>query len=591
MAVAQPSQQGGRLGWLRASFGVKINFLLGLGLAVLLAVGVSAYRSIDALMEAGREETLTQARIAQLEGTFASLRGVIAVHRTYLLTRRDIDRRDYVARHEALNVDLGRLLASMRNTEQAALTRQFTASVSERLAGLDAALVMRKRIGLQAALAALESPAIVHLDVKIHESAEAMRSRALRALRVRQADTELTAENTAFLISWGGAFAAALLMWAMLAILRNQTLRRSAELALRQSEAQMRLITDSVPALIGFVNKEGVLQFYNRGLQSWSGRPLGNLLGSLKGASLGTLFGEEARRALEPHVAQVLRGEAQSFVFSVDSVSGERKDLSAQLVPKAEPDGVVSGYYALFTDVTALQQVERMKSDFVTNVSHELRTPLTSIRGSLGLVAAGVTGALPDKARELVGIAMQNCERLVRLVNDILDSERMRAGKMPFKIEAVDLAALIERSIGETQGFAAALGVTLLFERPAKPCRVSADIDRLVQVMSNLLSNACKFSPPSERVEVAVSDNGGMIRVTVSDRGPGVPAHEQEKLFERFMQVGEGSARQLGGTGLGLNICRTIIERLAGRVGYLPRPGGGSVFYFDLPLLDTQEAL
>ncbi len=580
------AQSPGRRRWLRASFGVKINFLLGLGMAILLAVGVNAYRSIDALIEAGREETLTQVRITQLEGTLASLQGAVASQRAYLLTGRESDLVDYRARRVSVNNELGVLLANMRDTEQSALVRQFTVLVSTRIAGLDAVLEVRDRGGTPAAAAMLGRPPTTWLDGQIGASAEALRARALRSLRVRQANTESNAENTVFLISWGGIFACALLGWAMLAILRNQRLRHTAELALRQSEAQLRLITDSVPALIGFVDREGRLRFHNRGLQNWFARPPAEL----QGADLRALFGEEAFAALEPGVAEVLRGQPVSLVFTVAAAVGEPKDLSVQLVPRVEPDGAVSGYYALVTDVTALKQVERMKSDFVTNVSHELRTPLTSIRGSLGLVAAGVTGALPDKARELVNIAVQNCERLVRLVNDILDSERMRSGKMPFKLELVDIDALIRRSVTEIEGFAATLNVKLVFEPPHAACTVNADPDRLMQVVTNLLSNACKFSPAGGSVEVKVEAPGAMVRVTVSDRGPGVPPEEERELFERFMQVGAGKSRQVGGTGLGLNICRLIIERLSGGIGYLPRSGGGSTFYFDLPRVEAGSA-
>ncbi len=578
---------GGRRRWLRASFGVKINFLLGLGLAILLAVGVSAHRSIDALMEAGREETLTQARITQLEGTLASLQGAVASQRSHLLTLRQTDLRDYRARRIAVNNELGVLLASMRDTEQSWLVRQFAVSVSERLAGLDAVLDASDRVGTRAAIGMLERADTGRLDAKIAATAEALRTRSLHSLRVRRANTEQNAENTAFLISWGGIFACALLGWAMLAIVRHQRFRLTAERALRQSEAQLRLITDSVPALIGFIDKGGRLQFYNRGLQTWFDRPLADL----HGVSLRGLFGEEVFRALEPGVEEVLRGQSVSLVFSVPTADGGMKDLSAQLVPRVEADGGVSGYYALFTDVTALKQVERMKSEFVTNVSHELRTPLTSIRGSLGLVAAGVTGTLPEKARELINIAVQNCERLVRLVNDILDSERMRSGKMPFKMELMDIAALIERSVSETEGFAATLKVRLSFEPPAVPCIVNADSDRLVQVVTNLLSNACKFSPAGDCVDVRVEPKGDRVLVTVSDHGPGVPAGEERELFERFMQVGAGKSRQVGGTGLGLNICRLIVERLSGAIGYSPRPGGGSVFYFDLPRVESGGVL
>jgi signal transduction histidine kinase len=166
----------------------------------------------------------------------------------------------------------------------------------------------------------------------------------------------------------------------------------------------------------------------------------------------------------------------------------------------------------------------------------------------------------------------------------------MRSGKMPFKMESVDVAALIRRSVTETEGFASTLNVKLAFAPPHVAYMVNADPDRLMQVVTNLLSNACKFSPAGGSVEVKVETPGAMVRVSVSDRGPGIPAGEERELFERFMQVGAGKSRQVGGTGLGLNICRLIIERLSGKIGYLPRPGGGSVFYFDLPYVAAGSA-
>ena len=155
---------------------------------------------------------------------------------------------------------------------------------------------------------------------------------------------------------------------------------------------------------------------HNHTFERWFRHPVDNLFST----TLRELFGEESFRTMEPHIATVLQGKAVDFNFTYESPDEGKKDLSAQLVPRREESGAVSGFYALVTDITALTEVERMKSEFVATVSHELRTPLTSIRGSLGLLAGGVTGVLPEKARTLVGIATQNCERLVRLINDIL---------------------------------------------------------------------------------------------------------------------------------------------------------------------------
>ena len=236
------------------------------------------------------------------------------------------------------------------------------------------------------------------------------------------------------------------------------------------------------------------------------------------------------------------------------------------------------------TDITALKEVERLKSEFVTTVSHELRTPLTSIRGTLGLLAGGVTGAIPEKARELILIARDNCERLVRLVNDILDSDKMLSGSMQFAQESVDLGGLIERVARENESFAGNLGVHIRVTPLAKKLEVRADPDRLAQVLTNLLSNACKFSPRAGVVEVNVEVLDAAVRIGVSDRGPGIPEVHRERLFERFFQVDASQLRRTGGTGLGLHICKGIIETLGGKIGFLPRDGGGSTFYFELPL-------
>jgi PAS domain S-box-containing protein len=567
-------------GWLRVqlSFDVKINFLLGLGLAILVAVWTLAHRSIDTLVETGRNEAGIYAALEQLEALLGNARDTAAVQRSYLLTDSRSDRLAYAAARERIGKEIDGLRERTRDEEQSQRLRDLQSALAARLPRPDALSMAPLR---QAALAQASKPsAAAALDQQIENIAEAFRRRQLQALRSQHFETGFSADTSSFLITWGTAFACALLAWAMINIHRHQVARRAAENAVRASEAQLRLITDSVPALIGYVDRDGRLLFHNHAFERWFGRPPGEVFeGTLRG-----LFGEDSYRAMAPHVAAVLEGKAADFNFSFRTPENEVKDLSAQLVPRREDSGAVPGYYALVTDITALTEVERIKSEFVTTVSHELRTPLTSIRGSLGLLAGGVTGALPEKARELVTIAIQNCERLVRLVNDILDSERMMSGKMQFNFEPLDPSGIIERCLRETEAFAAANGVRLHYQPPGAVTLVRADRDRLAQVVTNLLSNACKFSPAGGMVELSAQSHGGNVRIEVCDRGLGVPAAQAPRLFARFMQVDASNLRRQSGTGLGLSICKGLIERMDGRIGYAPRAGGGSVFFFELPV-------
>ncbi len=564
---------------LRPTFNVKIDFLLGLGLAILVAVGVLAHRSIDTLVDTGRSEAGTYVTLGHLETFLGSIRNAVAAQRTYLLTGSRSDLLIYAKARVRVGRELDNMRAQIPGGEHLQRLRDFQLVVGERLQRLDAGIVVKLRGNPGAVRDQLGAPAAVALDQRIDAIAEAFRARELQALRARRSETGLNADTSSFLITWGTAFACALLAWAMINIHRNQIGRRAAERAVRASEAQLRLITDSVPALIGYVSRDGQLLFHNRTLERWFGSAPGNVfVDTLRG-----LFGEESYRAMAPHIDTVLTGKAVDFNFSFYTPDKEVKNLSAQFVPRREETGAVPGFYALVTDITALTEVERIKSEFVATVSHELRTPLTSIRGSLGLLAAGVTGVLPDKAKQMVDIAMQNCDRLVRLINDILDSERIMSGKVQFKLESLDPSDVIESCLRETESFASANGVRLQYAPPGGAVAVRADRDRLAQVLTNLFSNACKFSPSGSTVDVSLATRGEKVRIDVCDRGPGVPAALAPRLFERFMQVDGSNLRRQSGTGLGLAICKGILERMHGSIGYAPREGGGSIFFFELP--------
>jgi signal transduction histidine kinase len=237
-------------------------------------------------------------------------------------------------------------------------------------------------------------------------------------------------------------------------------------------------------------------------------------------------------------------------------------------------------------DITERKKIERMKAEFVSTVSHELRTPLTSIRGSLGLIMAGVAGALPEQARELVGIAHKNSDRLTRLINDILDMERIESGKMRFDLKPQHLMPIVEQAVEAIRGYGQELGVGFEIVASQPAARVNVDADRLLQVLANLLSNAAKFSPRASRVEVAVSGAAGnKVRVAVADRGPGIPEEFRGGIFQKFSQADASDTRAKGGSGLGLSISKAIVEKLGGEIAFESIAGMGTTFYVDLPAL------
>ncbi|MBC8024500.1 MAG: CHASE domain-containing protein [Steroidobacteraceae bacterium] len=280
----------------------------------------------------------------------------------------------------------------------------------------------------------------------------------------------------------------------------------------------------------------------------------------------------------------LLRGqETREWTFV--RKNGSRFPVSVIITPLRDAEGTVTGYLGVIEDVTARKEVERMKSEFTAVVSHELRTPLTSIRGSLGLILGALSSSLPAKVKDLLGIAQNNCERLVLLVNDILDLEKFSAGQMRFVTQVVPLAPLVRQAVGANEGYAANFDVWIDFDTADDCVQVEVDPDRFIQVMSNLLSNASKYSPPGGTVRVRAECLGEQVRVSVRDDGPGVPKEFRARIFEKFAQADSSATREKGGTGLGLHISQRFIERMSGKIGFDSEPGAGSTFWVELPVV------
>ncbi|MGA2127256.1 MAG: PAS domain S-box protein, partial [Xanthobacteraceae bacterium] len=234
-------------------------------------------------------------------------------------------------------------------------------------------------------------------------------------------------------------------------------------------------------------------------------------------------------------------------------------------------------------DISERKRAEHLKDEFVATVSHELRTPLTSIAASLGLLAGNQAITLPETAKRLVAIAHTNSQRLVRLINDILDIEKMESGQVMFDLKRIEVRSLVEQAIEASRGLAESRNVALRLDDASVAADVNADPDRLTQVVVNLLSNAIKFSPAGSEVVVSVAHQGGIVHIGVRDHGPGISDEFKPRIFDKFAQADSSDARQKGGTGLGLSIVRQIVTRLEGEVGFSDAPGGGTIFRVDLP--------
>ena len=242
------------------------------------------------------------------------------------------------------------------------------------------------------------------------------------------------------------------------------------------------------------------------------------------------------------------------------------------------------------TDISERKRAEQLKSEFVATVSHELRTPLTSISGALGLIGSGALGPLSDKARTLLEIASRNSLQLTRLINDLLDMEKLAAGKMGFDLQTQALMPLVEQAIEGARPYAQQYGVVLALAERADTARVRVDGGRLQQVLGNYLSNAAKFSPQGAQVDVLVRVVADMARVEVVDRGPGISEEFKKRIFEKFSQADASNTRKKGGTGLGLAISKELIERMQGRVGFESQEGKGARFFLELPLVHETTA-
>jgi PAS domain S-box-containing protein len=392
------------------------------------------------------------------------------------------------------------------------------------------------------------------------------------------------------LLAWGGALVILLVsLGTLLLINRNLRARHEAaqraeagEARLAKQQAFLRQVVDSDENLIFVCDSIGRIDLCNIAFADFVGRSPAEI----EGRSPTELGIHEA-------LAPLLDGD--------EAMLASRKELRRGEVPVTGPDGVIRWFQLIkrlletadgrrqqvvtvAVDVSVRHQIAQMKTEFISTVSHELRTPLTAIRGALSMLSDGTAGAIPGEARPLLDIALRNSERLVRLINDILDIEKLDAGRIELQLGQMQLGPLVDLALEQIGPYAREYGITVR-RMDGDDATVQTDPDRFAQVMDNLLSNAIKHSPAGGEVRVGVQRQGDSVEVSVSDDGAGIPESFRQRVFERFAQADSSDARRRGGTGLGLAITRSLVERFGGQIGFITADGTGTRFHVRLPVI------
>jgi PAS domain S-box-containing protein len=352
--------------------------------------------------------------------------------------------------------------------------------------------------------------------------------------------------------------------------------RTRAEAALRESEERYRRLVELSPEAVLVVSGERLAYVNAAGLRLFGATDADEMLSI---PPLDLVHAEDRTRATAGLRRLITAGtvapQAETRLRRLDGTIIEAEVTAAGITFGGAP-----AVQILVRDVSERRAVERIKDELLSIVSHELRTPLTSIRGSLGLLGAGLLGALTPKGQRMLEIAIGNTDRLIRLLNNMLDLERLRAGRLTFELRPCLVADVVEQTVAEMRGLSERAGVQLLVGRAEGT--IHAEPDRLVQVLTNLASNAVKFSPRGSQVHLEAVDDGRQVRFCIRDGGRGIPADKLERIFERFEQVDASDARLDAGAGLGLAICHGIVQQHGGRIWAESAVGAGSTFYVEL---------
>jgi PAS domain S-box-containing protein len=349
------------------------------------------------------------------------------------------------------------------------------------------------------------------------------------------------------------------------------------------------IVSSSTDAIVG-KDTRGLITSWNKAAERLFGYTALEVIGR---AAVDLLVAPDKRdevRAFEKAVVKENRTVSDVETTRI-AKSGELLDVSVSAFPLKSDSNEIEGMSLIYRDIRERKELEKRMSEFYSIVSHELRTPLTSIRGALGLIVDEIIDIDSPEAREMIGIALNSSERLVRLINDILDLKKIEAGKLELHLEEVDLNELLGKAVAAMDGMARQVSVSLLIDA-AVSLSIKVDYDRITQVLTNLISNAIKYSPENACINITAElARKGRVRISVTDEGAGIPEESLGLLFNKFQQIDSSDTRPKEGTGLGLALCKAIVEEHSGEIGVHSSPGSGSTFWFEVPLSESQEII
>ncbi len=383
----------------------------------------------------------------------------------------------------------------------------------------------------------------------------------------------------------------------------NEIGRQASQTLLQREIAHRTAILDSANFCIIFCDLAGVIQSFNRGAQRMLDYRAEDVVGrkfltfvhdpqELETCVLAQASDASIAQGVDVLLARAREGGADEREWTYIRRDGSRFPALVSITCVRDEVGAIDGFVCIGADISERRRIEDMKSEFIATVSHELRTPLTSIAGSLGLICGGVLGELPARAIPLLQIALKNSERLIHLINDLLDIEKITAGKMQFDLRTQDVVLVTRKALEGIEGYANTYDVGIRLVRyPVPSPRIRIDEQRMQQILANFLSNAVKFSPTGSQVQVHVDETAELVRVSVQDCGIGIPAAFRPYVFQKFAQADGSDAKKTAGTGLGLAICKELAEQMEGRVGFESNEGQGSTFYVEFPVANRQGLL
>ncbi|CAN5428981.1 hypothetical protein BH11CYA1_BH11CYA1_31680 [soil metagenome] len=578
---------------------------------VVCTISVLCYRLTLEVIDAGQWVGHTHRILSEIHESISAVREMEGAQRGYIITGMDEFAHSYElakdkVRSHMHNLKISVIDESVKEHQLPELERLIEARISRAQETLES----RKDIGFTAAEKQIAQNLGAHMTAEIKSVLDRMEDHETDLLKARYEKLTQSTEVTISALAILGALATTLLCLSFystnLYIMERrrseeETSRYAAELAI--SKARLDAILASMGDGLYQIDIQGRIVFINPACEAITGYSQSELLGR----NLRDLIADKRQEETGSH-SVIIDPNPSRGLFSVienrsifESIDQNFIGKDGKLVPvhyvssPLEKDGVVVGAVVTFRDVTMRKEAEKRVAEFYSTVSHELRSPLTSIRGALGLMEGGKAGEMPARAMRLVAIAKEECDRLIRLINDILDIRKIEVGKLNLFLKKEKIDEIIAATVDGIKPMAAEARVKFKLNQVDPDLSVFCDRDRIIQVLNNLIGNAVKFSSEDQIVTVSANEvqreAGTFVRVGVKDCGPGIAEEERDKLFNLFQQVDSSDSRPKGGTGLGLAISKALVEQHSGTIGFDSTVGEGSTFWFELEVYELKKDL